>query len=87
MGFLASAMKRAYGIKDFATTLPGHGGFTDRFDCVTLYVIFSGIMLGTVIYRDDQLVADAEQIYQEELNDSQRAIIFRQLAETLGTAL
>lgn len=51
MGFLASAMKRAYGIKDFATTLPGHGGFTDRFDCVTLYVVFSGLMLGQVIYR------------------------------------
>ena len=32
-GFLASAIKRAYGIKDFDSLIPGHGGFTDRFDC------------------------------------------------------
>lgn len=31
-GFLASGLKRAYGIKDFAKTFPGHGGFLDRFD-------------------------------------------------------
>ena len=28
----ASWMKRKIGIKDFANTLPGHGGFADRFD-------------------------------------------------------
>jgi phosphatidate cytidylyltransferase len=32
-GFLASGMKRAYDLKDFAATLPEHGGFIDRFDC------------------------------------------------------
>jgi len=32
-GFLASAIKRAYGIKDFDSVIPGHGGLTDRFDC------------------------------------------------------
>jgi len=32
-GFFASGLKRAYGLKDFANTLPGHGGFTDRYDC------------------------------------------------------
>ena len=33
VGFLASGIKRAYGIKDFAGTFPGHGGTIDRFDC------------------------------------------------------
>lgn len=32
-GFLASGFKRAVGIKDFADTIPGHGGLVDRFDC------------------------------------------------------
>lgn len=35
-GFLASGLKRAYQIKDFANTLPCHGGFTDRLDCICL---------------------------------------------------
>lgn len=40
-GFMASAIKRANGVKDFDSVIPGHGGFTDRFDCqmlISLYV-------------------------------------------------
>jgi len=32
-GFFASGFKRAFNIKDFGQSIPGHGGMTDRMDC------------------------------------------------------
>ena len=32
-GFFASGFKRAFNIKDFGSSIPGHGGMTDRMDC------------------------------------------------------
>ena len=32
-GFFASGFKRAFNIKDFGKSIPGHGGMTDRMDC------------------------------------------------------
>jgi len=52
-------MKRAYKIKDFGTTLPGHGGFTDRFDCITLMCLFSFVMVSQVIFRQEVLTENA----------------------------
>ncbi|KAI9490871.1 phosphatidate cytidylyltransferase [Zychaea mexicana] len=40
-GFLASAIKRASGIKDFDQLIPGHGGMTDRMDCQLLMGAFT----------------------------------------------
>lgn len=42
-GFFASGFKRAFNIKDFGHSIPGHGGMTDRMDCqyVHCVVIFS----------------------------------------------
>ena len=44
-GFMLSGLKRAYHVKDFAATLPGHGGTLDRFDCITLMCILSYFMM------------------------------------------
>ncbi|KAI7849194.1 phosphatidate cytidylyltransferase [Circinella umbellata] len=40
-GFFASAVKRAFKIKDFGQSIPGHGGLTDRMDCQFLMGFFA----------------------------------------------
>jgi len=39
-GFFASGFKRAFKIKDFGDSIPGHGGITDRMDCQILMGMF-----------------------------------------------
>jgi phosphatidate cytidylyltransferase len=51
-GFFASGMKRAYGINDFATTIPGHGGFTDRFDCCIFAGALGIYLVRQVVFRE-----------------------------------
>ena len=48
-GFFASAIKRAYGKKDFASKIPGHGGLMDRFDCMFIMLYFTSIYFNTFI--------------------------------------
>ncbi|KAL0392829.1 UNVERIFIED_CONTAM: Phosphatidate cytidylyltransferase 1 [Sesamum radiatum] len=42
-GFFASGFKRAFKIKDFGDSIPGHGGMTDRMDCQMVMAVFAYI--------------------------------------------
>ncbi|GAA5798091.1 cytidylyltransferase family-domain-containing protein [Helicostylum pulchrum] len=42
-GFFASGVKRAFNVKDFGHSIPGHGGMTDRMDCQFLMGFFASI--------------------------------------------
>lgn len=53
-GFLASAVKRAHGAKDFGDCIPGHGGAVDRFDCQVVTAPF------VYLYLKNCLVAAVE---------------------------
>ena len=48
-GFLMSAIKRAYGIKDFDSLIPGHGGVTDRMDCQLVMILYTFVHYQTWI--------------------------------------
>jgi phosphatidate cytidylyltransferase len=48
-GFFASGLKRSLKIKDFADVIPGHGGLTDRFDCVFVMTAFVSIYVREIV--------------------------------------
>ena len=51
-GFLASGLKRAYGIKDFGTAFPEHGGFYDRMDSNLLANVVASIFLENTLFKN-----------------------------------
>lgn len=48
-GFFASGFKRAFNIKEFGHSIPGHGGMTDRMDCQFLMGLFAYVYYSSVI--------------------------------------
>ena len=53
-GLFASGFKRAIKIKDFADTIPGHGGLTDRMDCQLLMGLFTYVWLSQFMFYDER---------------------------------
>jgi len=54
-GFIASGIKRAYDIKDFASVIPGHGGLMDRMDCQMLTGMFVSVYLTAVVFPESSV--------------------------------
>ncbi|KAI0305472.1 phosphatidate cytidylyltransferase [Multifurca ochricompacta] len=60
-GFFASGFKRAFNIKDFGDSIPGHGGMTDRMDCQFLMGVFVYVYYSSFI-REHHWATIEEQL-------------------------
>jgi phosphatidate cytidylyltransferase len=84
-GFFASGLKRGLKIKDFADSIPGHGGFADRFDCHIVVSFFAYVWLTQVVYRNSYGI---ERIfdYVNKLDEREKVLIYMRLHSWYGNS-
>lgn len=81
-GFLSSAIKRAYGIKDFNNLIPGHGGMMDRFDCQFVMFLCTYVHHRTFI-KATVTVEGLLYLAAQLTTDEQRELLRRMSAQLL----
>jgi len=81
-GFLSSAIKRAYGIKDFNNLIPGHGGMMDRFDCQ--FVMFLCTFVHHRTFCSTPVSIESIMASASVLSLGQRQELLQRLADTLN---
>lgn len=85
-GFFASGLKRAFGIKDFGDTIPGHGGLTDRFDCQFLMGSFSYLYYQTFIALSNMSLGKVLQMAVFHLSTQQIQQLVKALLKYLNAS-
>lgn len=89
-GFLASAIKRGYNIKDFDQIIPGHGGVMDRMDCQLMIHLFAYLHLkfcvGVGSYSTSPSVVGASAVLSaaSRLSAADLEWVHRELGALLG---
>ena len=83
-GLFASGFKRSIKIKDFADTIPGHGGVTDRMDCEMLNGAFVYIYLSQFVFYDGAKIMDNIIKKIMKLNHEEQLAIYEKLKMILG---
>ncbi|XP_059624700.1 phosphatidate cytidylyltransferase 1-like [Cornus florida] len=77
-GFFASGFKRAFKIKDFGDSIPGHGGMTDRMDCQMVMAVFAYIYHQSfVVSQGLSVEMILDQILMSLTYEEQRALYVR----------
>ena len=81
-GFFASGVKRAFKIKDFGDSIPGHGGITDRMDCQIMMGMFTCVWVHTMLIPNDPSVNNI-LLQIAGLSYSDQLAVYNQLLATL----
>ncbi|XP_057441102.1 phosphatidate cytidylyltransferase 1-like [Lotus japonicus] len=82
-GFFASGFKRAFKIKDFGDTIPGHGGFTDRMDCQMVMAVFVYIYHQSFVARQDYSVEMFLDQITRDLGFEEQLSLYTKLGQIL----
>lgn len=78
-GFFASGFKRAFNIKDFGHSIPGHGGMTDRMDCQFLMGVFTYVYYSSFIREHHVTVGSILQMIVSGLSVEEQLELMRDL--------
>ncbi|EIM81313.1 uncharacterized protein STEHIDRAFT_172281 [Stereum hirsutum FP-91666 SS1] len=82
-GFFASGFKRAFNIKDFGHSIPGHGGMTDRMDCQFLMGVFVYVYHSSLIREHHVTVGSVLQTIVSGLSTEEQLELLRDMKRYL----
>mmetsp|Transcript_7877 Transcript_7877/g.48741 ORF Transcript_7877/g.48741 Transcript_7877/m.48741 type:complete len:180 (+) Transcript_7877:863-1402(+) len=86
-GFFASGFKRAFKIKDFGDSIPGHGGLTDRMDCQCVMALFSYMYYHNFVNSGKDAVSNLLSAFMS-LDQGEQFALFTELKKHMhGTGL